>query len=292
MGYYFYFSPENKIVVVGYTESLEKNLISQEASGRVVKLKEIQDEEASSSENTSKFPIEVEGFEPPPQEDIALVRRSVRTHRAHEHLCLNVEAEEHSLGDLNESTNYKVALLDLESNKWLNDMNSEMHSIKDNQVWHLVDLPPNVKGYTQTYMIDYKETFSPVTNIRAIRILIAIVPFCFIDPKHPRKVCKLQRSIYGLKQASRRWNKIFDEEIKKFDFSQNLDEPCVYQKASGSNVTFLVLYVDDIIIMGNNIPMLQSVKSYLGKCFTMKDLGEAAFILGIKIYRDRSTRLI
>ncbi|GJS87457.1 retrotransposon protein, putative, ty1-copia subclass [Tanacetum coccineum] len=57
-----------------------------------------------------------------------------------------------------------------------------------------------------------------------------------------RKVCKLQRSIYGLKQASRSWNKRFDEEIKRFGFTQNLDEPCVYQKASGSNVTFLILF--------------------------------------------------
>ncbi|GKA75792.1 retrotransposon protein, putative, ty1-copia subclass [Tanacetum coccineum] len=86
--------------------------------------------------------------------------------------------------------------------------------------------------------------------------------------------------------------KRFDEEIKRFGFTQNLDEPCVYQKASGRNVTFLILYVDDIIIMGNHIPSLQSVKDYLGKCFAMKDLGEAAFILGIKIYRDRSKRLI
>ncbi|GJX54256.1 retrotransposon protein, putative, ty1-copia subclass [Tanacetum coccineum] len=72
---------------------------------------------------------------------------------------------------------------------------------------------------------------------------------------------------------------------------QNADEPCVYLKASGSNVTFLILYVDDILIMGNSIPMLQDVKSYLGKCFAMKDLGEAAYILGIKIYRDRSRRI-
>nr|GEY28538.1 hypothetical protein [Tanacetum cinerariifolium] len=63
-------------------------------------------------------------------------------------------------------------------------------------------------------------------------------------------------------------------------------------KASGSNITFLILYVDDILIMGNSIPMLQSVKTYLGKCFAMKDFGKAAYILGIKIYRDRSKRLI
>nr|GEW69258.1 retrotransposon protein, putative, Ty1-copia subclass [Tanacetum cinerariifolium] len=106
------------------------------------------------------------------------------------------------------------------------------------------------------------------------------------------RVCKLKRSIYGLKQASRQWNKRFDDEIKKFGFTQNRDEPYVYIKASGSNITFLILYVDDILLMGNSIPMLQSVKTYLEKCFAMKDLGEAAYILGIKIYRDRSKRLI
>ncbi|GJY13050.1 retrotransposon protein, putative, ty1-copia subclass [Tanacetum coccineum] len=114
----------------------------------------------------------------------------------------------------------------------------------------------------------------------------------FVNPKYPNRVCKLKRSIYGLKQASRQWNKRFDDEIKKFEFTQNRDEPCVYLKASGSNVTFLILYVDDILIMGNNIPMLQDVKSYLGRCFAMKDLGEAAYILRIKIYRDISRRLI
>ncbi|GJT39381.1 retrotransposon protein, putative, ty1-copia subclass [Tanacetum coccineum] len=117
-------------------------------------------------------------------------------------------------------------------------------------------------------------------------------PEGFVNPKYPNRVCKLKRSIYGLKQASRQWNKRFDDEIKKFGFSQNADEPCVYLKASGSNVTFLILYVDDILIMDNSIPCLQDVKSYLGKCFAMKDLGEAAYILGIKIYRDRSRRLI
>ncbi|GJV07396.1 retrotransposon protein, putative, ty1-copia subclass [Tanacetum coccineum] len=119
-----------------------------------------------------------------------------------------------------------------------------------------------------------------------------VQPEGFVDPKYPSKVCKLQRSIYGLKQASRSWNKRFDEEIKKTDFIQNPNEPCVYMKASGSNVTFLVLYVDDILIMGNNIQMLQEVKSWLCKCFSMKELGEAAYILEIKITCDRSKRLL
>nr|GEW55981.1 retrotransposon protein, putative, Ty1-copia subclass [Tanacetum cinerariifolium] len=177
------------------------------------------------------------------------------------------------------------------------------------------------KVFTQIPRIDYEETFSSVADIRAIRILIAIAAFYdyeiwqidvktvflngylneevymeqpkgFVSQNFSNRVCKLKRSIYGLKQASRQWNKRFKHEIKKFGFSQNRDEPCIYVKASGNYVTLLILYVDEILIMGNNIPMLQYVKSYLRICFAMKDLGEAAYILRIKIYRDRSKRLI
>ncbi|GJT16435.1 retrovirus-related pol polyprotein from transposon TNT 1-94 [Tanacetum coccineum] len=217
------------------------------------------EEDTTPSEITSNIPQEVEGFEPP-QEEVIPIRRSERTHQAPNRLCLNVEVEEHSLGDLNEPTSYKAAMLDLESNKWIDAMNAEIQSMMDNMVWVLVDLPPGcktvgsrwlfkkktdmdgivhvykarlvAKGYTQLYGVDYEETFSPVADIRAIRILISIAayydyeiwqmdvkttflngyldediymvqPEGFVDPNHPRKVCKLQRSIYGLKQASR-----------------------------------------------------------------------------------------
>ena len=66
----------------------------------------------------------------------------------------------------------------------------------------------------------------------------------------------------------------------------------MYVKASGSIVSFLVLYVDDILLIGNDVPTLQEVKSWLGKCFAMKDLGEAAYILGIRTVRNREKRLI
>nr|GEY10306.1 zinc finger, CCHC-type [Tanacetum cinerariifolium] len=129
----FYFPPENKIFVARYAEFFEKNLITQEVSGRAIDLEKIQDEDTSPSEITSEIPMEVEGFEPP-QEEVIPVRRSKRTHRAPTHLCLNVEVEEHSLGDLNEPASYKVAMLDSESNKWLDAMNAKMKSMKDNQV--------------------------------------------------------------------------------------------------------------------------------------------------------------
>ena len=95
-------------------------------------------------------------------------------------------------------------------------------------------------------------------------------------------MCKLQRSIYGLVQASRSWNKHFDSVIKAYGFIQNFGEACVYKKVSRSSVAFLILYVDDILLIGNDSEFLNSIKGYLNKNFSMKDLSEAAYILGIK----------
>ena len=117
-------------------------------------------------------------------------------------------------------------------------------------------------------------------------------PEGFVSKNCPNKVCMLLRSIYGLKQASRSWNIRFDEAIRSYDFVKNEDEPCVYRKVSGSAITFLVLYVDDILIIGNDIGMLSTVKTLLSRHFSIKDLGEASYILGIRIYRDRSKRML
>ena len=100
-------------------------------------------------------------------------------------------------------------------------------------------------------------------------------------------VCRLQKSIYGLKQASKSWNIRFDQAVKSFGFTQNLDEPCVYKKSQGKVVAFVVLYVDDILVIGNNVGMLSIVKVWLPNTFDMKDLGEASYILGVKLFRDR-----
>jgi hypothetical protein len=76
--------------------------------------------------------------------------------------------------------------------------------------------------------------------------------------------------------------------VNIFGIIQNSDKACVYKKVSESAIAFLVLYVDDMLLMGNNVPFVNKVKHYLKRKFAMMDLGEAAYILGIKIYRDRS----
>jgi hypothetical protein len=80
--------------------------------------------------------------------------------------------------------------------------------------------------------------------------------------------------------------------VKGFGFIKNVEEPCVYKKVIRSAPVFLVLSVDDILLIGNDILMMEVIKSSLRKSFSMKDLGEATYILCIKIYRDRSKRQI
>ena len=145
------------------------------------------------------------------------------------------------------------------------------------------------KGFSQIHGIDYDETFSPVAMFKSIRIMLAIAVFHdyeiwqmdvkivllngkleeevymvqprgFEDTSNSKKVCKLQRAIYELKQASRSWNKRSDEEVKSLGFIQSMEEPCVYKRVSESAITFLVLYMDDILFIGNDILMLTTVK--------------------------------
>ena len=101
----------------------------------------------------------------------------------------------------------------------------------------------------------------------------------FVNPNGTIKVCKLQWSIYGLVQASRSWNIRLDELIKAYGFIQTYNEACIYKKVSGNSVAFLILYVDNILLIGNDIEFLDSIKGYLNKSFLMKDLGEAAYLL-------------
>jgi len=89
------------------------------------------------------------------------------------------------------------------------------------------------------------------------------------------KVFKLQQFIYGLKQAYRSCNIHFNNIIRMFDFVKCEEKPCVYKKASGSTITFLLLYVDDILLIGNDIPTLHTTKVSLSK-----HMGETTYVLG------------
>ncbi|RVX10561.1 Retrovirus-related Pol polyprotein from transposon TNT 1-94 [Vitis vinifera] len=172
------------------------------------------------------------------------------------------------------------------------------------------------KGFTQKEGIDYTETFSPVSKKDSLRIILALVahfdlelqqmdvkttflngeleeevymkqPEGFPSSDGEQLVCKLKKSIYGLKQASRQWYLKFHNIISSFGFVENVMDQCIYLKVSGSKVCFLVLYVDDILLATNDKGLLHEVKQFLSKNFDMKDMGEASYVIGIKIHRHK-----
>ena len=95
-----------------------------------------------------------------------------------------------------------------------------------------------------------------------------------------------------LKQASRQWYLRFNDTITSFGFKENAVDQCIYLKVSGSKFIILVLYVDDILLACNDLGFLHETKEYLAKNFKMVDLGEASYVIGIEIIRDRSRGLL
>ena len=104
-------------------------------------------------------------------------------------------------------------------------------------------------------------------------------PKGFVVEGKERMGCRLKKSIYGLKQASRQWYLKFDSTIRKFGFQENIENNCVYAKVKNGKYIFLVLYVDDILLASSDVNLLLETKKFLSSKFDMKDLGEASFVL-------------
>ena len=170
------------------------------------------------------------------------------------------------------------------------------------------------KGFRQKEGLDFFDTYSPVSRITFIRMLIAIAalynmeihqmdvktaflngeleeeiymeqPEGFKAPGQEKKVCKLVKSLYGLKQAPKQWHEKFDKVMLSNDFKINECDKCVYTKSTGNEHVILCLYVDDMLIIGSNMAIITATKKMLSNNFDMKDLGVADVILGIKITR-------
>ena len=177
------------------------------------------------------------------------------------------------------------------------------------------------KGFTQREGINYNETFSPISSKDSFRIIMELVAhfnlelhqidvkttflngdlyedvymaqsesFGVQDKEHLE--CRLKKSIYGLKKASRQWYLEFDQIIRQFGFKENKVHNCIYTKFRGSKFVFLVLYVDDILLASSDINLLLETKKFLSCKFDRKDLGEASYVLGIEIHRDRSNGIL
>ena len=176
-----------------------------------------------------------------------------------------------------------------------------------------------VKGFHQREGIDYDEVFAPVSKYSTLRTVLAIaadldleihqldIKTAFLNGKldedvyiqqppgynydNPDLACKLNKALYGLKQASRAWHRTLKTEIESMGFKESTADPGLFIKPS-SPPAYLLIYVDDILVITNNTYMLNSVKNQISTAFETRDLGPATFFLGIDIIRDRTTKTI
>ncbi|KAM1894532.1 hypothetical protein ACFX13_043426 [Malus domestica] len=224
--------------------------------------------------------------------------------------------------------------------KWVNAMQVEMEALEKNSTWDLVPLPNGkkavgcrwvftikhkadgsidrykarlvAKGCTQTYGVDYQETFAPVAKFNTVRVLLSLAanqdwPMLQFDVKNaflhgdlkeevymdlphgigtsPGKgvVCRLQKALYSLIQSSRAWFGMFTSPMKKFRYIQSHSDHTLFLKRQNAKLTALIIYVDDMIVTGDDQKEIQRLQKYLATEFEMKELCELKYFLGIEV---------
>lgn len=175
------------------------------------------------------------------------------------------------------------------------------------------------KGYAQQYGVDYDETFAPVAKFVSIRAVLAIgaalnleihqfdVITAFLHGEleediymippaglstSPNVFCKLLKSLYGLKQSPRMWNKKLDDYLRDSGFQRLSSDYGVYLRRNDNELVIIAVYVDDLIALTDSIATMNKIKADFSKTFAMTDGGEIHHCLGIQVHRDRSRRFL
>ncbi|GAB2277345.1 hypothetical protein Dimus_039229 [Dionaea muscipula] len=168
------------------------------------------------------------------------------------------------------------------------------------------------QGFTQKYGIDYKETFAPVAKMTTVRVLLSVAinngwsltqmdvknaflqgdleeeVFMKLPPRHPLSgnsnlVCKLHKSIYGLKQSPRAWHAKLSAVLEDLGFTRSFADSSLYVRLGQLDKLVTLIYVDDLIIVGNNTVTIAQFKKKLQQYFPLKDLGPLKYFLGIEV---------
>ena len=176
------------------------------------------------------------------------------------------------------------------------------------------------QGYSQKYGIDYEETFSPVARFSSIRTLLAFAvevgmqlhqmdvvtaflngdlkeeiymqqPPGYTQPGKEELVCRLKKSLYGLKQSPRCWNEKLCKHLKSLGFKESTADPCIFIRQN-IGLQIIAVYVDDLILLAKTLEEMQKLKEDLTHHFKMKDLGKLHYCLGISVNLDNNTQTI
>jgi hypothetical protein len=180
------------------------------------------------------------------------------------------------------------------------------------------------QGFSQVPGQDYFETWSPVAKLSTIRVVLTLTAIydwelhqadaftAFLQSevkevlyvKQPQGyqkrgangkvlVCKLRKSLYGIKQASRNWHVVIDKWLREYGLVPSKADPCLYVMChSNGDMLVVVLYVDDLMIAGSKLKIVEHFKRAIAERFTMTDLGNLRWLLGMEVRRNRAKRTI
>ena len=177
------------------------------------------------------------------------------------------------------------------------------------------------KGFTQTHGIDYSETFSPVAKLNTVRVLLSLatnldwplhqldvkiaflhdnldeevyleVPPEYTESIETKNFCKLERALYGLKQSPRAWFERFSSAMRRYGYRQSNSDHTLFLKHRQSKVTTLIVYVDDMIITGDDAEEISRLQEQLSAEFEVKHLGGLKYFLGIEVARSKAGILL
>jgi transposase InsO family protein len=231
---------------------------------------------------------------------------------------------------------------------WRNSMDNEYKALIDNKTWEIVIPPENAnivgnrwtfvwkrdpqgniikpksrlvaQGFTQTFGIDYQETYSPVARLTSLRTICAIAarnnwpihqmdvdnaylnatlpepiymkqPYGY-DDNNKDHVLLLKKALYGLKQSGREWYKCLTNALSRLGFKKSATDAAVFYRHGGKGFAIIAAAVDDLTITATNEAILQEIKDDLNRIFKMKDLGELHWLLNLKIERDKQSKSI
>jgi hypothetical protein len=173
------------------------------------------------------------------------------------------------------------------------------------------------KEYIQSFDIDYQETFAPVTKMNTIRVLLFLainfswplkqfdvknaflhgdleekvymqLPSRSNGPQSSGKMCRLWKALYGLKQSSRAWFGRFTDAMKRIAYHHGNSAHILFIKHKNDRVTLLIIYVDNMIVSGNDTDRIKRLQECLSTEFKMKDLGGLKYFLGIEVARTNN----
>ncbi|KAJ0431334.1 putative RNA-directed DNA polymerase [Helianthus annuus] len=293
-------------------------------------------EEAESAGIDENDNAEPEVTEPVNEESEPDLRRSQRVRKPNPRYA-NMANLAVVTDEFREPENYEEAS---QKSEWVEAMREEMNALLRNQTWELTPKPSDVtpvsckwtyklkqrpdgsverykarlvaRGFSQTYGVDYEETFSPVAKLTTIRTLLAIAvnkgwklwqmdvsnaflygdlehtiymeqPLGFVDQGRPDYVCKLRKAIYGLKQSSRAWFGKIGEFLEQNGFALSDADSSLFVKKVNDKIVVVLVYVDDLIITGDVEEEINQLKANLCVRFKMKDLGRLSHFLGLEL---------